>query len=102
MQTRNNYIWSFGWSVVVVSLLSTLLVILKQLHAPTKAWMAGATGHHWITHSLIVLALFAVVGFGLGKMSRTTTAGRFNSVAVAIIVSTIVSGLILAGFFLFE
>jgi hypothetical protein len=102
MQTRNNYIWSFGWSVALVTLLSTALVILKQLHAPTKAWMAGATGHHWISHSLIVLALFVVIGVGLGKMSETSTDGRFNGLAIAIIVSTIASGLVLAGFFLFE
>lgn len=102
MQTRDNYLWSFGWSVVAVSLLSTLLVIVKQLHAPTKAWMVGVTGHHWITHGLIVVVLFAIIGLALGQIGAAKASGRFNRIAPGILLSTIASGLILVGFFFLE
>lgn len=102
MNAQVRHIWAFGWSLAIVSVLSSLLVVLKQLHAPTKAWMAAATGHHWITHGLIALILFVVVGVVLSKMVRVNSSAALDGLAATIAASTVVSGLILAGFFLLE
>jgi len=98
-QTENNTVWAFGWSVAIVGVLSSLLVILKEKSEATMAFMKAATGHHWITQGVIVLVLFVVVGFVLTKVNQKN--GNLNALAITIVVATILSGLILAGFFLF-
>jgi len=101
-QRDGSYVRSFGWSLTVVSVLSALLVILKEKNEAVMALMTGATTHHWITHGLVVLMLFVVLGLVLARVPAddAAKASDFSSLAVAIIVSTIISGLILAGFFL--
>lgn len=101
-QKDYNYVRSFGWSLAVASVLSALLVILKEKSDAVMALMKGATTHHWITHGMVVLFLFVVLGLMLARIASTDTAetSDFTSIAVAIVVSTIISGLILAGFFL--
>ncbi|MGH8354055.1 MAG: hypothetical protein ACRERY_11110 [Pseudomonas sp.] len=96
------YVPSFGWSLAVVSVLSALLVILKEKNEAVMALMKGATTHHWITQGLAVLVLFVVLGLVLARISAddAAKASDFNSLALAIVGSTIISGLILAGFFL--
>ncbi|MBI3898911.1 MAG: hypothetical protein HY308_11525 [Gammaproteobacteria bacterium] len=100
-QIQVRYIWAFGWSLVIVSVLSSLLVIFKETNVAIKALMQTATGHHWVTHSIIVLMLFIVLGWLLSKAGATSAGnGGLNALAVIIMVATIISGLMLAGFFL--
>jgi len=99
--TESRYVTAFGRSLVVASVLSALLVILKEKSEATMNLMKAATGHHWITHGITVLLVFAVLGFVLAKLRPTdSTVTALNGVAVAVVTATAVSGLILAGFFL--
>src|SRR6185436_9949108 len=101
MQTplQGRYISAFGWSAALVSVLSALLVVLKEKNEGVLTWMKAATGHHWITHGVIVVAAFAVIGFALSMLSRPTP---LNRIVAAILAATVVSGLILVGFFVLE
>ena len=95
------YIKGFGYSVAIVSVLSALLVILKEKNDVVMSAMKAATSHHWITHGLVVLVLFIVLGVLLSRMGRSDPeASAFNGVGITIVIATVVSGLILAGFFL--
>ena len=91
----------FGFSLVATSILSALLVVWKENDAVLKAWMKSFLGHHWTTHALLVLAIFVVLGLALAQFEPAKS-GRpaGDALATAIAVAVIVSGLIVAGFFL--
>ncbi len=95
--------FAFGWSLAIVSILSSLLVVLKERSEPVMGLMKAATGHHWITHGLIVLLLFLLLGFVLGNVARPGLSRTgHNTLTSVIVVSVFFSGLIIAGFFLFS
>lgn len=95
-----NAIAAFGYSLALTSVLSVILVIVKEKSEAVMAVMKAMTGHHWITHGLIVLALFTVIGLVLTKfMPARPAAPDFNSTAAAILAATVVSGLALAAFY---
>ena len=60
----------FGLSVALMSILNTLLVIVKDTNPPIKDAMKAATGHHWITHGIIVIVLFIVLGYVFSIMVK--------------------------------
>ena len=94
------YTASFGVSFAVTSLLSALLVVVKESNEETVlAWMKAATGHHWVTHGLLDLALFFLLGWALAKVPavKSLTAG---TVATLVAGSLVLSGLVIAGFYL--
>lgn len=88
----------FGYSFVIVNLLSVVLVVAKERYAPIMAWMKALTGHHWITHALFTVVGFVALGLALSYAREWKTTGR--AMIAAVLVSTIAGGLILAGFFL--
>ncbi len=94
------YTVSFGLSFAVTSLLSALLVIAKQMNPPLKTWMKALTGHHWTTHALLVLIAFVLLGLMLAFVREGKLGGR--AMTTVVVLSTILSGLIVAGFFLLE
>jgi len=98
-KTETRFVRAFGWSLALTSVLSALLVILKEKNAATMSLMKAATGHHWITHGITVLVVFVVLGLVLAKINSGEPAtSKLNAVVIAIITSTVISGLILAGF----
>ena len=96
------YARSFGLSFAITSLFSALLVILKETSKQTVlAWMKAATPHHWITHTLLDLILFVVLGLALAKANNNRgieiNPDRLNNMIVG---AFVISGLIIAGFYL--
>ena len=54
---------SFGLSFAITCLFSVVLLILKETNPNTvMAWMKAATTHHWITHTLLDVIVFFVLG----------------------------------------
>ncbi len=93
---------SFGLSFAITSLFSALLVVLKETSQHTVlAWMKAATPHHWITHTLLDLILFVVLGVVLAKANDgqgiKISPDKLNSFIVG---AFVISGLIIAGFYL--
>lgn len=96
------YSRSFGLSFAITCLFSALLVVLKETNEHTVlAWMKAATPHHWITHTLLDLIIFVVLGVVLAKANNgqgiNISSDRLNSFIVG---AFVISGLIIAGFFL--
>jgi len=95
------YAKSFGLAFAITSFVSALLVIVKETNEETVLkLMADITGHHWITHGLFDIVLFALLGWVLsfpnkGKGVNIST----DSLIGAIVVSVVVSGLLIAGFY---
>ena len=75
MNTMEKYSAGFGVSFLITSLINTLLVIIKEKNAAVLAAMKSATGHHWITHGVLVLILIFILGFIFSGAKFGTTWG---------------------------
>ncbi|MDA7086404.1 hypothetical protein PH586_08440 [Pseudomonas sp. SA3-5] len=93
------YTVSFALAFAVTSLLSAVLVVAKERNEDTLlAWMKAATGHHWISHGILDLLVFVLLGWALAQIGFG--ARWSGNVLSAIITSSVVlSSLIIAGFF---
>jgi hypothetical protein len=93
---------SFGVSFAITCLFSVLLLIIKETNPKTvMVWMKAATSHHWITHTLLDVIVFVVLGLVLGKANNgqgiKIDPDRLNGFIVG---AFIISGILIAGFYL--
>jgi len=96
------YTRSFGLSFAITSVVSALLVILKESSEEgVLALMAAITGHHWVTHGLIDLILFVVLGWALSRANKGQGVKMSaNGLVSCIVGAVIISGVLIAGFYL--
>lgn len=95
------YTKSFGLSFAITSIISALLVIVKETNEDTvlKA-MAAITGHHWVTHGLFDIVLFVALGWALSKLNNSQGLKiTANALVTSIAIAIIVSGLLIVGFY---
>jgi hypothetical protein len=92
---------AFGVSLAVTSVASALLVVAKEL-SPNLVMplMKRLTGHHWVTHSLVALILFVVLGgaFSMANGGRGMRMSPRRLIA-ALAGGVIVGAMIIAGFY---
>ena len=102
METINKYTASFGASLAITSILSALLVVIKELSEDKiLGFMKNLTGHHWATHGLFIVLAFVLIGFGLAKSNNGQGLNIAPERLITFIVCAVVlSGLIIAGFYL--
>lgn len=93
--TLPKYAVSFGLSLAVCSVINALLVIAKEKNPAVQAAMQKLTGHHWVTHSTIVLTLFIVLGFLFPKINMPA-----NRLVKIVLAGVLVSALMIIGFYL--
>lgn len=93
--TLSKYTVSFGLSLAICSVINALLVVAKEKSIAVQSAMQKLTGHHWVTHAVIVLGLFVVLGLLLAKVALPV-----NHLIKAIVAGVFVSGLIIVGFYL--
>ncbi|MEC5325579.1 hypothetical protein [Aurantimonas sp. A3-2-R12] len=105
IQTANDTIKSasttataFGISYSVTSILSALLVILKESNQTVFDALVALTGHHWVSQGVLDVVVFVALGFALSRTSYARMTA--NSLIITIVGATVVSGLIIAGFFI--
>ncbi|MFA5904606.1 MAG: hypothetical protein WC836_11790, partial [Desulfobacula sp.] len=86
----------------ITSVLSALLVVLKETHEETVlAWMKSVTGHHWATHGIMNLIVFVVLGWilsrpGNGQGMKISA----NALVIAVVGAVILSEIIITGFYI--
>jgi hypothetical protein len=104
METISKYSVSFGASIGITSILSALLVVLKELNENSVlAWMKGLTSHHWITHGLFMVIAFFAIGWGLAKMNNGEGLKMTPERLICVITSgVVIGGLIISGFYLVD
>ena len=93
---------SFGVSFAITCLFSVLLLIIKETNPKTvMVWMKAATSHHWITHTLLDVIVFVVLGVIFAKANNgqgiEIEPGKLNGFIVG---AFIISGVLIAGFYL--
>lgn len=86
----------FGVSYAITSILSALLVVLKESSEAVHDGLAAVTGHHWVTHGLLDLIVFVVLGYLLSRRDMQMTG---KTLITTVVSATVVSGLIIAGYF---
>jgi hypothetical protein len=95
----DKYTAGFGMSLAVTSVLSAIILVVKEENDAVMKSLKAALGHHWTTHGVIVIVCFFVLGFIFSAMRLET---KFDSHRMLkyIIWGVIISGLITAGFFM--
>jgi hypothetical protein len=89
----------FGISYAVTSVLSALLVVIKESSESIHDLLAVITGHHWVTHGLLDIIIFLSLGFILSK-PRQGKPMTVNTLIMLVVSATAVSVLIIAGYFI--
>ncbi|MBI3900160.1 MAG: hypothetical protein HY308_18000 [Gammaproteobacteria bacterium] len=99
--SNRNTVLSFGLSAAVTSVLTVLLVVAKETNESLMTWMKAVSGHHWITHGILTVLVFVALGFILARF-QPSKRSWINESGLALLVgaTTVVSGLLLFGFFL--
>jgi hypothetical protein len=87
----SKYTTSFGLSLALASVANGLLVIAKESSPAVQAGMQKITGHHWITHSVVILALF----FGCGLLFAQANGGQGIKLTADRLINTVVRGVVL-------
>ena len=99
-QALNKSTIAFGLSYGITSLLNAFLVIIKENNNMVLSWMKMATGHHWITHSIIIMVIFLFLGWLFGRINQGV--GMIisaNFLIFWVVACTVVSGLIIACYY---
>jgi hypothetical protein len=97
----SKYTISFGLSLAICSVINALIVVAKEKSDAVMAGMKKMTGHHWVTHSAIIVILFVVFGFALartgGAQGPKMGANRLIGMVAA---GVLAAGVIIVGFYL--
>jgi hypothetical protein len=90
--TVSRYTISFGLSLAICSVINALVVVAKEKSPAVMAGMQKMTGHHWITHSVIILILFVVFGLVLARLGGA----QGMKVGASRLIGTILGGVLTA------
>jgi hypothetical protein len=97
----SKYTISFGLSLALASVVNGLLVVAKEKSSAIQSGMQRLTGHHWITHSVLILGIFALFGW---LFARANAGQGFKLTANRLISLFLTGGglgaLIIVGFYL--
>jgi hypothetical protein len=97
----SKYTISFGLALALASVVNGLLVVAKEKIPAVLTGMQKLTGHHWVTHSVIVLGLFVFLGWLFAQFNGgkgiSLTVNRLIGIFVAGVGT---GGLIIVGFYL--
>jgi hypothetical protein len=96
-----NTVAGFGLSYLIMSIASAILVILKEENKALLDGMKALMGHHWVTHGAFTILLFLILGAILSRLPIGKDWAEKHLITM-VLAGTIISGLILGGFFLIE
>jgi hypothetical protein len=92
---------SFGVSLAITSVINALIVVAKESSKSVMDGMKAITGHHWTTHSALVVLLFFVLGWIFSRANGGQGLRiRARNVLTIVLSGVLLSGLIIVGFYL--
>ena len=92
---------SFGLALAIASVVNGVLVIAKETSPAVQAAMQKLTGSHWVTHVVLVLAVFALCGWLFGRANGGSGIRLTVSRLIGVLVAGVAAGaLIILGFYL--
>ena len=92
---------SFALSLAITSVLSAILVIIKESSPAMMKVMKAVTFHHWVTHGLLVVLGFVGLGLAFSRSNNGQGPAMSTERLIQVIVgSVVISGILIAGFYL--
>jgi hypothetical protein len=93
---------AFGLALAIACFINALIVVVKEKSDAVMNGMKRVTGHHWTTHSVLIVCLF----LGLGQLFSQAKKGRGLEMTTGRLIGTLLSAvgaaaLIIVGFYLF-
>lgn len=95
----DKYILGFGLSFAITSIITSLLVIIKESFEPVLDFMKTLSGHHWVTQGIFTILLFIILGFILSRDSISKKVDALK-LRIIIIIGALAGPLIIFIFFL--
>jgi hypothetical protein len=97
----SKYTISFGISLAFASVVNGLLVVAKEKIPAVLSGMQKLTGHHWVTHGIIVIGIFAFFGWLLGQLNGGQGLKlNVNRLIGILLAGVVTGGLLIVGFYL--
>lgn len=90
----------YGIAASIAIIFNTLLTFLKEEVPAVNAAMKAALGHHWITHSVLVVLVFLILGAWFSRSNYFRDLGG-KTLSIFIVGATILGGLGLVIWFIF-
>lgn len=90
---------AFGISLAVAALANALLVAAKEKSPSLLSFMKGLSGHHWITHCLVVLLIFLLLGGVLSKVGERKSRFSVATLTRIVVGSFLIASAIIVGFY---
>jgi uncharacterized membrane protein (DUF485 family) len=99
-QLASKYARGFGISLIIMMLFNAVLTVAKESYEPFIKGMAAISGHHWITHGIIVVVLFFILGFVFSGTHSEKSSCSARSISIGTIVSAAIGAILIGGFYL--
>ena len=97
--------WAFGASLSygITALFNAILTVIKETNESVEDFLKGTFGHHWIGHGILVLIVFIIltIVFSYAIKVEELDESKTNIMVYTIFFGTLLSVLIIAGFFAF-
>lgn len=95
-------IYASAYSASVTIFIVTGVTVGAELFLPFKNWLAGISGHHWLTKSYMSLAVF-VIFYALFFLEKRTVSEHETRKALVVLQTLAIFGFIaILGFFIYE
>lgn len=89
----------FGLAAAIAIVFNTVFAWVKDSYEPLNAAMKAAMGHHWITHGVVDVALFVILGMVLSNSGFAKTVNGVQLLKY-LVIAVVAAGGGLAGWFL--
>lgn len=95
-------IYASAYSSVVAIVTVVGLTIGAELSVPLKTWIAGFTGHHWVTKSWISIIVFVLFFVIFQFSNKSVTESQTKTVLTMLQIFIVLGFLAILGFYIYE
>ncbi|MEK7651756.1 MAG: hypothetical protein AAB351_00910 [Patescibacteria group bacterium] len=95
-------IYSSAYSATISIILTVVITLGAELSPSFKTWLAGFTGHHWVTKSWISILVFIVFFLFFKLTSKRVDASKTKRSICTLEASIVLGAIIILGFYIYE
>ncbi|OGF67194.1 hypothetical protein A3H04_02575 [Candidatus Giovannonibacteria bacterium RIFCSPLOWO2_12_FULL_43_11c] len=97
---KSIYASAYSATLTIASVVA--LTIGAELSAPFKNWLAGFTGHHWVTKSWISIIIFVLFFFVFRIAGKSVNELRTKRALLVLQTISILGFIAILGFYIYE
>jgi|SRR3989344_3338798 len=95
-------IYSSAYSAVITILTVTAITVAAELSAEFKNWLAGFSGHHWVTKSYISLIVFALFFVFFFSSKKSVSDDETRKLLAVLQVFAVLGFIVVLAFYIYE